>query len=161
MPTTIELTKGKFATVDDADYEHLSQWEWFYHSQGYAVRNARKGELGQRSIVYMHRYIVGAAAGMDVDHQDRDKLNNQRYNLREATQAQNQHNRAPRAGRAIPYKGVRFDPVRNRYRARITVNRREMQLGRFMTMEDAARAYDTAARHYFGVFARTNFEVSS
>lgn len=154
----IPLTQGKVAIVDDADYVWLSQWSWFYHSQGYAVRNARKGEISQSKIILMHRFILGASSGIEVDHRDRNKLNNQRCNLREASTAENQHNRAPRSGRAIPYKGVRYDADRNKYRARITVNKRELHLGRYDTAEEAARVYDTAAREHFGEFARTNFQ---
>lgn len=154
MTQYIELTQGKFAAVDDTDYAWLLQWDWFLHSQGYAVRNARKDDIGRRGIIYMHRFIIDAPTGKEVDHHDRNKLNNQRSNLREVTTTQNQHNRTPRAGH---YKGVRFDPDRNKYRVRITVDRREIHLGRYATPEEAARVYDAAARQHFGEFARLNF----
>jgi len=157
MTRTILLTRGKVATVDDADYVWLSQWKWFTHSNGYAVRNTRLSEDRPRGIVYMHREIVGASAEVEVDHRDRDKLNNQRHNLRACTTAENQQNRAPRAGRDSHYKGVRWDADRRRWRARIVINGKEQHLGRFGTEEDAARAYDEAARRHFGEFARTNF----
>lgn len=151
MTRYIELTRGAVAIVDDADYVWLSQWNWFLHSGGYAVRTIRGG------IVYMHRQIMNARAGVEVDHRNRNKLDNQRNNLRVASTAENQHNRAPRAGRNVPYKGVRFDADRGKYRARITVNKREIHLGRYDTPEEAARVYDDAARQHFGEFARTNF----
>ncbi len=47
----IPLSQGKFALVDDEDYDFLSQWKWLYHPAGYAIQSG-----GSRS--YMHRLIL-------------------------------------------------------------------------------------------------------
>lgn len=89
----IPLTQGKFALVDEADYEWLNQWNWQL-SNGYAVRS-RRIPKGKRQAIYMHRVVCNAPIGTEVDHLDSDGLNNRRSNLRIATTSQNQRNRGP------------------------------------------------------------------
>jgi hypothetical protein len=153
------LTQGKVARVDDADYPLLSQWKWGYlpnKRSGYAVRWETRG--GVRRTIYMHRQIMGAERGQLVDHEDGDGLNNQRYNLRMANETQNLANR-PTRERTIAYRGV-YPNNKGRtlpYKAQIKAYCRNWHLGSYLTQEQAARAYDRAALHFFGSFARLNF----
>lgn len=58
------------------------------------------------------------------------------------------------------YKGVGIVPHSmfvKKWRARITVNRKEKHLGYFKSEISAAKAYDVAAKKYFGEFANCNF----
>lgn len=159
MTQMLPLTQGKAALVDDQDAALLGSWKWTYlpnGRSGYAIR----WEMcdGQRRTIYMHRQIMEAQPGYLVDHIDGDGLNNQRSNLRLATETQNHVNRAAPA-RAIPYRGVYAYP-RNPgfpWKAQIKASRRGWYLGRYATQEEAARAYDRAALHFFGSFARLNF----
>ena len=150
----IPLTQGRVALVDAEDFERLTQWSWCF-SHGYAVRGERLG--GTHRLVYMHRHVLGLKShdGCCVDHVNGNGLDNRRCNLRVATQAENNRNR-----RATPcrHKGISFDHrYRRPWRARIMVARRTIELGRFATAEQAARAYDRAAREHFGEFALLNF----
>ena len=64
----IALSGGLLVFVDDVDYAELSRWRW-KPSRGsgpYAVRAKRMG--GKYVSVYMHRVIMGAQAGQEVDH---------------------------------------------------------------------------------------------
>lgn len=151
----IPLTKGKFAQVDDADYEWLSKYTWGLSSKGYARRSIWIKEIRQSRHVYMHKMLV--TAGMP-DHKDGDKLNNQRYNLRESTSQQNNRNRRKRLNTSSRFKGVRRDNGRNRYRACITVGKKQIHLGTFPLDKEieAARAYNKAAIEHFGEFACLN-----
>lgn len=72
------LSKGLFAKVDDDDFALLSQYRW-YENEGYAITYYK----GKR--IRMHRLIMGVPDGVDVDHRDTDKLNNQKSNLRLCT----------------------------------------------------------------------------
>ncbi|UIJ43757.1 HNH endonuclease [Sphingomonas cannabina] len=102
----------------------------------------------------LHRLIVGDVPhGMVVDHIDGNPLNNRRANLRIVTPRQNSYNFAPTAGRLLP-KGVKKH--RNRFEARIQVNRKALFLGSYPTPELASEAYQRAARHYFGEMARVS-----
>lgn len=161
MTRALNLTKGYVALVDDADYAALSCWKWGYLPRsngrgGYAARWETRD--GQRRTIYMHRQIMDAPAGVLVDHEDGDGLNNQRYNLRLASESTNGVNRATQP-RAIPYRGVY--PNRNGRRApwiaQIKWSQRSFHLGAHLTQEAAALVYDRAALHFFGSFARLNF----
>lgn len=149
---TLSLASGQSAIVDDDDYDRLSRYSWQLR-EGYASRSVH----GQRpQTVLLHNEILGRRPGMRADHIDGDRLNCQRSNLRHATLSQNSANRKAQRNNQTGYKGV--GALGHRYRARITVNGEKMFLGYFTTAEDAARAYDRAARTHFGEFARTNFE---
>ena len=88
-----------------------------------------------------------------VDHRDQDKSNNRFDNLRAATHAQNQANRA---GWSEGMKGVY--PTGKKFRAMISLEGKPTHIGTYDTEEQAARAYDAAARVNFGEFAHTNSE---
>lgn len=153
----IELTRGQVALVDDADAPALLPHSWCVlpaHRSGfYAVR-----AIGPGQIVSMHRQIMGLPQSRTphVDHRDGDGLNNQRANLRIATVSQNHANsRKPRCG-TNRFKGVTRSTHGKPWQARIVVLQRAYWLGRFHTEEEAARAYDVAAREHFGEFAALN-----
>jgi hypothetical protein len=141
----IPLTKGAVALVDDADYEHLMQWSWCFDN-GYAMRGFLNDNRKQVHRYMHHELMPDIEFGVRVvDHQDRNKLNNQRHNLRYVTQKQNTMNRSP--ARANGLVGVRFiarNPA-NPYHAYISVNRKQKHLGYFPTEIEAAVAYNTAA----------------
>lgn len=158
MPT-IELTRGHFAIVDAADYEWLSQFKWYTFQtrhDSYAARTVRQD--GPRTIL-MHRAIMDAPQGMDVDHINGNGLDNRRANLRLATRSDNLRNRAADKDSAVPYKGV--GRKRNRFIARIKANGKRISLGSYRTAEEAARAYDAAALKHHGEFAHLNFPSES
>ena len=158
----IPLTQGKVALVDDADFERLSQWKWSAQktrSYWYAKRNTSR-QTGKR-IVYMHVEIMQPPTGVKIDHKDHDGLNNQRYNLRYSTHAENVHNRKNQRGNKSGYKGVHWNKRKGKWQATVTVNYHQIYLGLFTRAEDAARAYDRAARTHHGEFAYLNFPNES
>jgi hypothetical protein len=106
----------------------------------------------KKKTVYMHAQIMGFPDS-EIDHRDRNGLNNQRNNLRLATrqqQAANSEWKRPNGYRGIWKKG-------NRWIARITVDLKGRYLGSFKTGEEAAAAYDAAALAAFGEFSVLNF----
>lgn len=151
----VKLTRGLVARVDDADWPLVAPYNWHVlrgRNTNYAVANVVRD--GQRSSLLMHRLIIGAGPSQQVDHRDLDGLNNQRGNIRLCTRSQNCSN-ADRRRRSTAYKGVSLRE--NRIYARIQVDGKTLTLGRFETVEAAARAYDAAAVRLFGEFARLNF----
>jgi hypothetical protein len=157
---TIPLTNSSLLVfVDDSDYEPLACHNWQLHDNGSACRGSSKG--GKSPVVYMHREILAAHKGFDVDHKDRNRLNNTRTNLRIATRSQNSANSdsstRKRAARASRFKGVFWHNMNGKWCAQITANQKHRYLGSFHNEEDAAKAYDSAARIAFGEFARPNF----
>lgn len=154
----ILLTQGMIAQVDDEDYEELSRYTWCLHRNGrncYAKR-AKPGE--NRTIIYMHCQIMGTKG---IDHIDVNGLNNQKNNLRSATQTQNGGNSRKQNNTSSNFKGVSWSKVKRKYRAYIRVRRQYMHLGWFAVDAEAALAYDIAAQTYFGEFARLNFPMEN
>ena len=159
---TIDLTQGKVALVDDADYEFLNQWKWHAGTQGslytfYAIRQLSVAGGKQRHEL-MHRLILGLKPSdkRQCDHRDRNGLNNQRSNLRACTRTQNQQSSRKRTGSTSRYKGVCWDSNGGKWRSQVYVKKRQIHLGCFVSETDAARAYDAAALRYYGSFAITN-----
>lgn len=159
MSKQIPLTKGYFAIVDDDDYEWLNQWKWQYcksRKTGYAVRTIQRD--GKKTGIKMHRVLLDAPDELQVDHIDRNGLNNQRNNLRLATSLQNSRNSRSRMGTSL-YKGVCL--YKNRaWASQIRTSERILHLGYFPTQWEAAQAYNDAARKYFGEFAVLNQKFS-
>ena len=149
------LTQGKVAVVDDDMYEVFIQRKWHLNSEGYAV-GYEGSEFGDKRI-RMHRVVVSAPDGMEVDHINGDKLDNRRENLRICTHAQNTLNQGIRNDNKSGFKGVFWDKQSGKYRAQIRANKQTFYLGWFDDAEQAARAYDEKARELHGKFARTNF----
>lgn len=144
----IPLTQGRTALVSASDYDTLSQYGWYYHLTGYAVRH----ESGSRRLIFLHRQTLDPPPGYMVDHINGDRTDNRRENLRLCDPAGNSRNRRPNAGKT--YKGI--SPSGRRWRARIRCNGKNLHLGTFDTPEEAARAYDAAASDLFGEFASLN-----
>lgn len=161
----IPLTQGQKALVDPEDYAWLSQYKWYAHKTTYGTYMAARtyrDETGKLIFLYMHRAIVAAPEGMVVDHINGDTLDNRRANLRICTRAENNRNMhrfrtRKRAAIHSRFKGVYWDKKSKKWMAQIRVNKRNIYLGRYETEQEAAIAYDLAALHYFGDYARPNF----
>lgn len=148
----IKLTNGMITLIDEEDYEWLMKYNWYYNPEGYAITRT-----SSYSLEFMHRMIMNPPKGLFVDHINHNKLDNRRKNLRICTHAQNKQNQPKRADNTSGYKGVYIsDKYTNRYRAKIRVNGVLENLGTFANIEDAARAYNQAAKFYFGEFACLN-----
>jgi hypothetical protein len=176
----IKLTKGRVALIDDADFDWLNQWKWHAHKSHctdiwYAVRTYRLPGSSKKYFVQMHRLITNAKPGEKTDHKDGDGLNNQRYNLRKATNRQNSQNKTKkvlfRGKSASKYIGVQKYISHGRdlgWRAVIGAGppqttgkykgrAKRIPLGYFSDEIEAAKAYDQAAKKYFEEFAHLNF----
>lgn len=161
VPLNSRKYPGHVAIIDADDWDAIAPYTWRvanYRGTFYAMTSIRQSD-GRVLAVGMHRIICAAPDGSQVDHIDRNPLNNRRANLRVCTAAQNVMNVPYRAHAEIKYKGVtrRKDRRSGRYRACIRVNDKPIHIGYYDTPEDAARAYDDAARLHFGEFAWINF----
>ena len=156
----IELTRGMVALVDDEDFEYLNQWKWMawkVRSYFYAARRLPGKRNDSRKLILMHRQIINPPVNFEVDHHDRNTLNNQRNNLRIATRSQNSANR--KSCGTSKFLGVCI--IKNRgysyIRAGIKIDGKNFHIGTFKTEEEAALAYDKKAIETHGEFANLNF----
>jgi hypothetical protein len=150
----IQLNHGKVAFIDDADYPLVSQYKWYakcdHETHWTAATSIERGK--GKGTLRMHQ-LLGYWGG---DHRNRNGLDNRRSNLRPATHQQNMCNVAPNRNAKSKYKGVSLHNPRQVWRARIQVNHKEIMLGIFHSEQEAALAYDNAARQYHGEFAWLN-----
>lgn len=160
----ISLGEGKFTIVEPGDFYQVNRFNWCAKENGprtYAVRLVADSH-NRTKILSMHREIMGAPAGMLVDHRDRDTLDNRRENLRLATHSQNQFNKGKTSRKTTSrFIGVFFEKYSGRWVARTAVEGKRIWLGRFDNETEAARVYDEAARKYHGEFAHLNFPESA
>ena len=162
VPLHGKVAAGRVTLVDDEDYELVMQYRWNVKEEvrnglphgPYAVTSYRVA--GKIHILLMHKLITGWPR---TDHVDHDGLNNQRSNLRPATNAQNQQNSRSGSGTSR-YKGVCWAKRERKWRAVIRPDGVQRYLGYFDVEEDAARAYDAAALEIYGEYACVNFPDS-
>lgn len=152
MVKEIPLTQGKFALVDDEDYDWLNQWKW----------QAVKGTVKQRKVFYatrqawspskktviMHRLIMNAPPGRMVDHINGDGLDNQKINLRLVTRRQNMQNRHHK--KTSKYPGVCWKKHCKLWVAKIQICKKSFHLGYFKSEKDAFEAYKEAVQDLAG-----------
>lgn len=155
----VPLTKGKVALIDDIDAD-LIQLSWYYCSKGYA----RRREKGTRRPVHLHRVILERKVQRallrceETDHANCNPLDNRRCNLRVASHAQNNRNRKRQRNNRSGFIGVsrKKKCLSRPWQAHITVEGKRVHLGYFAMPEQAAEAYNQAAKLHHGDFATLN-----
>ena len=111
-------------------------------------------------VVQLHQFVLDFPFPLEVDHISGDKLDARRSNLRAVTHAQNQANRKVNHTSKSGYKGVIYDTSmsrKKRWAAHMHHDGKRIKIGRYMTAEEAARAYDNLAIKLKGEYARLNF----
>ena len=153
----IPLTQGKFAQVDDVDFDLLSKFKW--QAGECCVKGTFRAQRGRKdgSTGLMHREIMGVTdPKIYVDHQDGNPLNNLRSNIRIATPIQNGQNQGVPTSNTSGYKGVCWSKPHGKWRVGIRAFSKKIFVGLYESKEDAARAYNCVARRLQGDFARFN-----
>lgn len=141
-----------FTVVDQQDLASVSRWRW-----------SRGGSRGQyayrkgpgRKNIYLHRFLLDAPCGYEVDHINGDTLDNRRDNLRLATPCENKFNTGLTARNRSGFKGVHWNAWTKSWDACIRVNHGIFRLGHYANPAEAAEVYQQAAEFLHGQFART------
>jgi hypothetical protein len=151
-------TPGKYAIVDDRDYIRVSHFKWRAdlgkQNTWYALRRTRIN--GKESCMSMHRFILGETSYL-IDHKNRNGLDNRRSNLRLCTYSQNSAHAVGK--KPWKLKGISWHKGSRRWQAQICKDYHNIYIGKFLTAQEAADAYDKKARELFGEFSMTNKDI--
>ena len=152
-----------FAIVDDEDFDELNKRRW--HSRGdkkngYYAGSSFNLNLGNHKQItlLMHRILMNVPEDMVIDHINHNGLDNRKKNLRVCTQQENARNKKVFNNNKCGLKGVSLKYVSKknggkRWVATICVNGKQRRLGYYDSMENAAFAYNKAAKYFFGEYA--------
>lgn len=149
----IRLTSNQFALVDNEDFEMVNKLKWYASKTETGFRAQR---VYKKQNIFMHRFIMGAVKGQEVDHKNGSQLDNRKINLRFCTRSQNMMNIGRPRHNKSGFKGVSFEEFTGKWKAQIQKDKKNFNLGRFQEKVEAAKAYNRAALEYFGEFARLN-----
>lgn len=144
---TIKLSNNRVAIVDDIDYSKVSKYRWYLNAGGYVQCES--------PYLLLHRKILNAPKGTHVDHKNRNKLDNRRYNLRLCSRSQNSHNSPKRKNNTSGFKGVYLIPSK-RWIAKINIQGQRIFLGTFDTKEQAIKEYKKYAQKVLKDFVNFN-----
>ncbi|KKN00551.1 hypothetical protein LCGC14_1136610 [marine sediment metagenome] len=159
---TLTISDGQHAIVDDQDFERVGKYKWTASKRKFTTYATRYTGGGRRSPkrIYLHRFILAAKHGKEVDHINGNGLDCRRLNLRLCTTQENRRNQRKSRGKSI-YKGVSKRARSSNWRAYINVGGKHKDLGEYVSEYEAGRVYDRAAIEYFGAFAKTNFPIDN
>lgn len=155
IPLSGKNGKGKFAIVDDDDFDSLSKFTWFF--LGMNTRYVCRTQKTPKRTFTMHRQVLGLPYKTgEVDHINRNTLDNRKSNLRICTKSQNQGNKPIQRNNTSGYKGVSSLQYGGKWTARISIKGKNTHIGQFETKEEAAIAYNKKAVEVFGEYAYQN-----
>lgn len=153
LETLIPLSNGLFAIVDSCDFEAVSRFKWqaLYDPKS-GTWYAKRSDHGR--TIRMHREILNAPQGVEVDHRDGNGLNNSRSNIRLATRSQNLCNRRKFKNNTSGFKGVTWSSTAKKWASQIYQNGQKYYLGYYADKLDAAAAYESASAVLHGEFSQ-------
>lgn len=145
--TVILYYKDREILIDSEDLPKISKYSWCISKTGYAVANINY------KVTKLHRYLLDLENPKKVaDHINHNKLDNRKFNLRICNNTQNTRNSSLSKNNSTGVIGVSVRPS-GRYRARIMVDRKEIALGTYDTIEEAKKARESGEMRYFGEYA--------
>jgi hypothetical protein len=157
----IELPCGKITKISAIDKKFIDIFPSWRFSGGY-VRCSRYIKTKYSSVkedLFLHRLIMGIVKGFEIDHANRDKLDNKRENLRRASRGENTHNKNKSKNTTSKYRGVCYRPKinkKNPWIAYVSKNKKVNYLGYFNSENEAAEIYNKKAKELWGDFAYQN-----
>lgn len=161
MSKKIPLTQGKFAIVDDKNYDYLSQFSWYAvclnpKRDTWYAKCCMRTKSGQERWVLLHRFIMQPKKGEQIDHVNHNGLDCREINMRTCNQSQNNANARPHLDSSSQYKGVSWCKRDRTWCVKVTKNHKSMRISTFHNEHEAAKAYNQIATELYGEFAYLN-----
>lgn len=144
------LSTGEVFCFDVDDYDKISGRVWYRCNRSTNTQTY----VGDCRGLCIHRIIIDAPSGYEVDHINLNPLDNRKSNLRVCTHQQNQCNQPLQKNNTSGVTGVNYYAPRGKYRARIKFFQKELHLGYFDTFLEAVQARDIGMKNLFGDFGR-------
>ena len=142
-------SKGEEFYFDKEDFDLIKDYCWSLDKDGYII--ARDADTNK--MIKFHRLIMNASEGMDIDHRYRKTNDNRKSQLREVTRSQNLMNCGIRKDNKSGVTGVYWHKQKQKWRASIKINKKQIHLGEYTTIEDAIKARLEAEEKYYGEFS--------
>ena len=143
-----------FTLVDDEDFYELDDMgKWYYQKR---KTSDSVSKIYKKKSFIMHRFIMNAPKGMDVDHINHDSLDNRKQNLRICTRSENMQNMCHENNKPKGITYFNYDNRKKKWRARIKKNYHYIYLGYYKTKKEAIKMYNCAARILFGAYDYLN-----
>jgi hypothetical protein len=157
MVMLVPIAQGGYSMIDDEDIGIVGHWRWRLFAHKYPGRGIRVGgrKDGKQGVIYLHRAIMNAGEGEQVDHINGDPRDNRRVNLRIVNHRQNVWNSSGDANSKSRFKGV-SEAQGGRWVATIRADGKRWSLGVYDDELLAAAAYNGAAIVLHGQYARLN-----
>lgn len=147
----VPLTQGRYAYISPEDYTLIKPYTW-------RLLKTKHGEYAQSGNgILMHRLIMKPSADLEIDHINRDGLDNRRENLRLCTSSQNKHNTKVRKDSSTGYRGIYYNTKYNKYYVQIKPpNAKRIFVGAFSNLSEAIKRYEEVAITIFEDFYNAN-----
>ena len=137
--------------VDADDFDKIQKYSWYESDTGYLMSRIND------KIVRMHRLIMNVEnKKIVIDHINHNTLDNRKNNLRIATNSQNNMNRGLSNSNNSGITGVCWDKRKEKWRAYIKIDSKQIELGCYNRFEDAVKARKEAEENYFGEYSYDN-----
>jgi hypothetical protein len=159
IPLYGKLGVGKFALIDDEDWDLVKNYRWYVRTSGYVYSSKpywHKIEKKYKPKNFLMHRLICPHYKM-TDHIHGDKSDNRKSELRECTNQQNQWNRSKKSKSGTSkFKGIYWNKMRGKWKVAIMKDNHSYFRGYFDSEITAARAYNIAAKELFGDRARIN-----
>lgn len=146
------MKNGHICLFDLEDYDKIKEYHWHKNSNGYAVCNIQRNN--EWITISIHRLVMDAPDGVEIDHIHGNKLDNRKSELRIVAQSDNKKNRSINTNNTSGYKGVSWNKNKQKWVANIQCNGQQFYLGAFESVYDAYICYENAAKTLFGEYKR-------
>ena len=143
--------------IDREDFDTINKFTWFKGRRGYPIAHLKLE--GKKLTRPVHKVILSdVGKDMNIDHINRDRMDNRRSNLRVCSHQENMFNQRKRNTNTSGYIGVAYHKAANKYESYINLDAKKHYLGLYDTAIEAARVRDEYAKRMYGEYAKLNFE---